>query len=275
MPIDLVADWHEFRGPLVGFGVALVLAMLGRFLRIGLVAAAAGGAGILAGWFAITGQLWVVTPRLSIDDLMLVAVVTLAIGLVSARVGTGRVAALGVLLAALFVGWLLSGRPRHVAQLRELWPQAIAVTAVALLVGHTLTNRPLEPLRLALVGLTLAASLDVVAVPPIWINLSLVPGLVALALLALPPMPGPVALPVAIDTAAVGSLIVIALGRLPHLAVGRIDIAALSPLLALWLLPFVAARLRITGRAAPLASCLLAGGIAVCATWATHVLFIR
>lgn len=275
MPIDLVADWHEFRGPLVGFGVALVLAMLGRFLRIGLVAAAAGGAGILAGWFAITGQLWVVTPRLSIDDLMLVAVVTLAIGLVSARVGTGRVAALGVLLAALFVGWLLSGRPRHVAQLRELWPQAIAVTAVALLVGHTLTNRPLEPLRLALVGLTLAASLDVVAVPPIWINLSLVPGLVALALLALPPMPGPVALPVAIDTAAVGSLIVIALGRLPHLAVGRIDIAALSPLLALWLLPFVAARLRITGRAAPLASSLLAGGIAVCATWATHVLFIR
>ena len=39
-----------------------------------------------------------------------------------------------------------------------------------------------------------------------WVQLALVPGLVALAMFALPPMPGLAALAVAVDVAALGCL---------------------------------------------------------------------
>lgn len=56
-------------------------------------------------------------------------------------------------------------------------------------------------------------------------------------------MPGLVALPLAADIAA-----------MPLLAVNPIDIAAGSPLLALWLAPRLTPRLTFAGRAAPLAA---------------------
>ena len=266
----LLAYGHEFRGPLIAFAVALALALAGRFLRIGLVAAAAGGAGVLAGWYAISGRLWVTSPHLSVDDLTPLAGAMLLIGLLCARLGPGRGASIGMLLAAAFAGWWLSGAPMHLAGLRADWPIALGVAAAVLLFARLLAASMLEPLRLALAGLTMAASLHVVAAPPVWALLALVPALAAVAMLALPAMPGPVALPVAADTAAVGSLAVIAIGRFRRLGVGSIDVAALSPLLALWLVPHVAARLRVAGRAAPVVACVVAGAIAVAAAWGAH-----
>lgn len=266
--MNVHAVWREFHGPLLGFAVALVLAVAGRFLRIGVLAAIAGGAGVLIGWYEITGQLWVVAPRLSVDDLMPVAVASLVIGLFAARAGSGRTGTACTVLAALFAGWWLSGAPRDATAFHAAWPLMLAVGVAVLLVGHVLTRQALDPPHLALVGLTLAGSLFVVAAPQVWIDLALTPGLVALALLALPAMPGPAALPVAADSAAVACLAVLVLGRLPRLGLGRVDVAALSPLLALWLVPYVAARARFAGRVATLAGSVLAGAIAVGAVWA-------
>jgi hypothetical protein len=99
------------------------------------------------------------------------------------------------------------------------------------------------------------------------VQLALVPGLAGLAMLALPAMEGLAALPVAVDVGCLGCLSVIALGRLPRLGFGAADAAALSPLLAIWLMPHASERLRAAGRAAPLAGALLAGGIAVGCVW--------
>ncbi len=186
------------------------------------MAAAAGGAGVIAGWYAISGRLWVTPPHLSVDDLTPLAAAMLLIGLLCARLGPGRGASVGMLLAAAFAGWWLSGAPMHLAGLRADWPIALGVAVAVLLFARALAASMLEPLRLALAGLTMAASLHVVAAPPVWALLALVPALAALAMLALPAMPGPVALPVAADIAAVGSLAVIAIGRFTRLR-GGID----------------------------------------------------
>ena len=66
---------------------------------------------------------------------------------------------------------------------------------------------------------------------------------------------------------AVGSMAVVTLGRLPRLGVGAVDLAVLSPLLALWLAPHIAARVRFGGRAAPLVAGVMAGAIAVGVVW--------
>ncbi len=264
---DLPAVWHDFRGPLIGLAVALGLAFAGRFMRSGLLAAAAGGAGVVAGWYAISGRLWATSPRLSVDHLTLVAAVVLVIGLLSAWLGRNRGALLGLLLAAAFTGWWLCGAPRRQPDLLQAWPIGLGVAVAVLLYARGLATDALDPLRLALTGLTMAASFHVVALPPIWMLLALVPALASLALFALPAMPGLVALPIAADIAAVGSLAVIAFGRLPHLRVGPVDIAAVAPLLALWLAPYLASRLRFAGRAAAASASVLAALVATGIAW--------
>jgi hypothetical protein len=267
MPIH-IADWQHFHGPLIAFGVALGLAVLGRFLRAGLVAAAAGSVGVLAGWFVLTGRFWAIPPPVSVDTLTGLALAALLIGLLCAWRGQERLASVGMLVAALAAGWLLAGVPRHLAALRASWPIGLAVALAALVFTRALA----EPTRLALAGLTLAAALHVAGTPPIWTQLALVPGLAALALFALATAPGLVALPVAVDIAGLASLSVIVMGRLPRLGFAPVDAAALSPLLAVWLLPRAEERLRRIGRAAPLAGGLLAGVIAVGCVWAVRQL---
>jgi hypothetical protein len=270
MPIR-IADWQHFHGPLVALAVALGLVALGRFLRAGLVAAAAGGAGVLAGWFVLTGRLWAVPPPVSADTLTVLAAATLLIGLLCAWRGQERIASIGMVVAALVAGWLMADAPRNLAALRASWPIGLGVSLAALVFTRALT----DPTRLALAGLTLAAALHIAGSPPIWTQLALVPGVAALAMFTLPAAPGLVALPVAVDAAGLASLSVIALGRLPRLGFAPVDAAALAPLLAVWLLPRAEERLRRIGRAAPLAGGLLAGAIAVGCVWVVRQLLRR
>jgi hypothetical protein len=266
MPTHL-AQWQPFHGPLIAFAVALGLALAGRFLRVGLLAAAAGGTGVVAGWYVVTGRLWALPPATSVAELTSLAAIVLLIGLLCTWLGPARPAWIGMLLAALTAGWLLSGAPRHLAALRATWPIGLGVALAVLLFARTLADREIDPLRLALAGLTLAAALHVAGTPPVWTQLALVPGLAALAMLALPPMPGLAALPVAVDVAALGCLAAINLGRMPRLGFSPVDAAALSPLLAVWLQPRTAERLHRFGRAALLFGCLLAGAIAIGCVW--------
>ena len=64
-----IAQWQQFHGPLIAFAVALGRALAGRFLRIGSLAAAAGGAGVVAGWYAVAGRLWTTSPLPSVEAL--------------------------------------------------------------------------------------------------------------------------------------------------------------------------------------------------------------
>jgi hypothetical protein len=262
-----ITEWPRFNGPLIAFGVTLGLAVVGRFLRVGPLAAAASGMGVIAGWYVVTGRLWVVAPSGSVNELTEIAAVALIVALLCTWRGGNRVAMIGMLLAAMIAGWFVAGAPREQAALRAAWPTGLGVAAFVLLLARSLTDRALDPLRPVLAGLTLAAAFHVAAMPPVWTQLALVPGLAALAMFALPPMPGPVALPVAVDIGALASLSVIALGRLPRLGFGPVDAAAVSPLLAVWLLPRTQDRLSFTGRAAPLAGGVLAGTIAVGCVW--------
>jgi hypothetical protein len=264
---SIITEWHQFHGPLVAFAVTLGLAVMGRFLRVGLLATAAGGAGVVVGWFVVTGRPWMIPPQASVDALTEFAVVALLIGLLLTRFGQDRHGLTGMVLSALVAAWFLSGAPRHQAALRANWPIALGAAVAVLLFARVLAGRALDPLRLALAGLTLATALHVAGTPSVWVQLALVPGLAGLAMLALPAMEGLAALPVAVDVGCLGCLSVIALGRLPRLGFGAADAAALSPLLAIWLMPHASERLRAAGRAAPLAGALLAGGIAVGCVW--------
>jgi hypothetical protein len=87
MPMHF-ALWQQFHGPLIGFAVALGLALVGRFLRVTLLAAAAGGTGVVAGWYAIIGRLWAVSPQPSADELTALAAIALLIGLLCIWLGS-------------------------------------------------------------------------------------------------------------------------------------------------------------------------------------------
>jgi hypothetical protein len=274
MPIHI--DWnrvglsvvpYDYRGLLIGFAVALGLAFAARFMRSGWLAAAAGGAGVAAGWYAISGRFWVSSPRASVDHLTVVAVVALAIVVPCVWLGRNRGALAGLILAAAFTGWWLCGAPRNQADLLQAWPVGLGVGIAVLLYARGLASDRPDPLRLGLTGLTMAASFHLVMLPPTWVQLALVPALAALALVALPAAPGLAALPIATDIAAVGSLAVIEYGRLPHLRAGPVDIAAAAPLLALWVAPRLTGRFRFAGRAATTSASVLAAMIAIGTVW--------
>ena len=265
--VGLFHQGHLFRGPLIGFATALALALVGRFLRIPLLAVAAGGAGVVAGWYAITGALWVMPPPVTVDVLTGMSAAALIIGLVAVRLGPASGSMAGMLVAGVLAGWWLSGAPRHLGALHAIWPIALGVALATILFVRAVAIGESQTLRLALAGLTMAASLHVVGVQSEWVQLALVPGVAALAMLASPPMPGIGGLPVALDIVAIGSMAVLTLGRLPRLGFGVVDLAVLSPLLALWLAPPTAARVRFAGRAAPLVAGVVAVAIAVGVVW--------
>src|SRR4051812_33717192 len=232
---DSFAIWRDFHGPLIALGVALALVFAGRVLRSSLLAAAAGGTGVVAGWFAISGRRWDLWPRSSVDRLTLLAAVALVIGLLAERLGRSRGVMVGLLLTGVFTGWWLGGAPRSQPDLLQDWPTCVAVGIASLLYARSLATDAPRPFVLAITGLTMAASFHVVMLPSVWIQLALVPAAASVALFAMPALSGLTALPVGADIAAVAGLAVISFGRLPHLRVGPIEVAALAPLLALWI----------------------------------------
>ena len=120
------------------------LAALGRFLRIGLIAAAAGGAGVIAGWYAITGRLWAISAVVSVNELTGIAVVALLIGLLCTWQARAHVTVIGMLLAAFSTSWFLSGAPRHQAALRASWPIGLSTVLAVLLLARALSDRALR-----------------------------------------------------------------------------------------------------------------------------------
>jgi hypothetical protein len=270
-----LAQWQRFHGPLIALAVTLALALAGRFLRMTLLATAAGGAGVVAGWCAVTGRLWTFSPQPSLDTLTGLAAAALVTGLFFGWLGSDRQTWICTALAALAAGWLLSGAPRHQAALRASWPVGLGVFVAVLVFVRLLAIGTSGPLRLALAGLTLAAALSIAGSPPVWAQLALVPGLAALAMFAFPSPPVLAAVPVAVDIAALGCLAAIDLGRFPRLGFAPVDAAAIAPLLAVWLQPRAAERMGRLGRMAPPAGGVLAGAIAVGLVWLARRAFGR
>ncbi len=273
--LTYLAQWQRFHAPLIAFAVTLALVLLARFLRVGLLATAAGGLGLAAGWYYLTGRLWPVQAPHSINQLGALAVVTLLIALVCDWLGSGRGTWISVIVAAVATAWLLSGAPRDLATLREEWPIGLAAAISVFVLARMLADGTPDVPRLALAGLTLAAALHVAGTSPAWTQLTLVPGVAALALFALPSMNGSAALPIATGIAALGCLAAIDLGRMTRLGFGPVDAAALSPLLAIMLQPNAAARCQRLGRAAAPAGCVLAGAIAVGCVWLARQALVR
>jgi hypothetical protein len=138
--VGLFHQGHLFRGPLIGFATALALALLGRFLRIQVLAVAAGGAGVIAGWYAITGAPWVMPPPVAVDVLTGIAAAALLIGLVATRLGPASGATAGMLVAGILTGWWLSGAPRHLAAMHASWPIALGVALMTILFVRALAT---------------------------------------------------------------------------------------------------------------------------------------
>jgi len=264
-----VPEWHAWRGSLLALAVSLGLVMAGRFLRVRMLEQGAAGAGVVAGWLAVTGRFWT-AGGFSVGRLAGLAAGALALGLLCVWIGPGRRASAVVLLAALCVGWLFIGEPHHLVWGETRWPIGAGVALGVVLFARAIANNAAGPVAPVMAGFTLAAGLYFAATPFEWTQLALVIGFASVAMLVPQATPGLVALPLAIDSACLASLAVITLGRLPRLAVSSVDIAALLPLVALWLQPRLTERLRVARGAAPLAGGLLAGAVAAGCVWLAH-----
>jgi hypothetical protein len=256
---------QEFHGPLVALGISLLLVVAGRIFKTGLLDAAAAGAGVIAGWFVMNHEPLTITPRLLSDRLTLLAAGTLAAALVAIRLAANRGVWPPLLVIAAGCGWWLAGAPHTRPELLAVWPVAVSVAVAVVAVGWLCAGAETDPLRPALAAFTLAAALHIAGVS---FTLALVPALASLPLLAAPRMSSLVLLPLAADTAAAGSVMELSIGRLARGEVRTVDIAVLSPILALWLAPKLTGRVRAAGRLAPLVAALAAGAIAVGVVWA-------
>jgi hypothetical protein len=264
---EFLAYGQEFHGPLIALGVSLLLALAGRFLKAGFIAAASGGLGVVAGWYTLSTLPFSLAPRLLSDRLTVLAAAGLVVALTAARFALNRGPWPPLLLMALGSGWWLAGGPHSHAELLAVWPVAAGIAAAVIAVGWFTAGPVADPLVPALAGATLAGSLDVAGSSWSWTIMALVPAAAALGMLAAPRMPALVLLPLAADIAATGAATDLTTGHLARGELRAVDVAVLSPLLALWLTPRLAGWLRLAGRAGPLLAAVLAGAVAVGVAW--------
>jgi hypothetical protein len=264
---EFLAWSRDFHAPLIALAAALVLALAGRFLRAGWLAAAAGGAGVAAGWYLLAPHPFAFPPRPLIERLPLLAAAVLLVALAALRLTPTRRAGVWVVLLALACGWWLAGAPLTRSEALAVWPVALGVAAAVGVTGWLGALRQADPLRPLLAAATLAGALHVAGAPAAWTNLALVPAAAALGLLAAPRLPGLALLPPAVDVGALAAVAALALGRIRSGGLRAIDVAALAPVVALLVAGALTPRLRGTGRLAPVLGCVLAGAIAVGLAW--------
>jgi|SRR5271165_5694586 len=252
--------WHEFHGPLVAALVTLALALGGRLLGVGRLAAVAGASGAAAGWIALTGAV-TGSPRLLVERLPALALAAIGVPLLIEAVAPQRGRLVGAVLLAAGCGWWLAGGPRDRADLLQAWPVALAVAALVLLIARLLAGQSGSVVAGA--AASLAVALQLAALPAIWPLFAWAVFAAALVLVFLPDAAGPALVPLAGDLAAAAAAPVLASGRLPRGGIGPVEFAAAAPLLALWLAPRLDARLRFAGRLSGALSAALAAALSV------------
>ena len=257
--ISAATLWHQYRGPLTAAGATAGLAVAARLLGADWLRAAAGGLGAALGWSLLAGG-FSASPRLLLERLPLAALVATVVPLLAARFGPRRAALAGTVLAAALCGWWLAGGPRDRADLLQAWPVALGVAAMVLLMQRAGTGQ--RPTALAGAAGALVVALKMAGLPLLWSLLSQTVVASSLVLLALPS--GEAALPALL--AALGltaTAVVIASGRLPRGGFGPVDLAAVVPLLVLWMAPRLEPRLRFAGAVATTLAAMLAAVLAV------------
>lgn len=266
---DFHGLWREFHGPLVAFVCSLVLALAARLRGSVLAASLAGGLAVALGWFSMTAERLSLTPHAPMERLVLLAAATLLIALVAERFAAARGVWPPLVVTALGCGWWMAGAPLTRAGLFAAWPVelvvAIAVVAVTRLSG--VIGGTADPLRPVMAACTLAAALHVVGVSWFWVLGALVPAAALIPLLLVPRLPALALLPLTVDLAATKAAVSLSIGRLAHGGLSAADAAALSPLLALWLVPHATPRFRRFGRLGPLLAAVICGAIAVGVAW--------
>jgi hypothetical protein len=273
---DIPALSEAFQGPLVAFVVAMLLALAAWRCRSASLAVLAGGAGVAAGWFVALHPAVTLTPHSVTDRLALLSVWTTVVALSAQRFAARRGPWPPLLVAAVAVGWWLAGVPHTSPAVAGAWPVWLA-SAVAIVLLRRLSSARggTEPLPAILAACCLAAALHLIGAPRIWALLALMPAIAVLPLWRVARLSALALLPPVVDLAGTQIAVALSLGRLAHGRAAPADIAALSPLLALWLYPQIAQRLRRAGRLAPPLAALLGGALALVPVWAALRLLPR
>ena len=250
--------WLQERAPIVAAGVALAAWLLGRLLRATWLQAAAAGLGLCAGWALALGGL-AITPRLPLERLPVLAVAAVALGLMADLFG--RSVGLAGVVLAVASGWWLAGAPRGSAEAGQVLAQ-MACLALAVLLALRLLRAPASPWLAAAAALALWGALVAIGAPVPWSGLALVLLAASLGQVVAAPGAAAVQLPMAAGLAGLTGLAVLVLGRLGRGGVSRVDLVALAPVLAIWAMPRLVARLPWAGGVvAALASAGLAAGV--------------
>lgn len=252
--------WYAGQAPIVAALVAPAALLAGRLLRLPLLQVAAAGLALATGWVVALGGL-ALAPRLPADRLPLLALAGLAAGVASDlwRGGAGLL----VVVLTVAAGWWLAGAPLSEAEAAPLLPRMGSI-ALAVLLAVRLLRAPPSPWVMPAGVLALWGGLVAAGAPVPWTGLALVPLAATLGQVAGPRGTWSARLPMAAGLAGLAALAVLAAARLPRGGATRIDLAALAPVLAVWLAPRLMSRLPCGGG---ILAALLAAAVAVGLAW--------
>jgi hypothetical protein len=269
----LLHFWHEVwpagRAPILAAVAALAALLAGRLLRLPLLQAAASGLALAVGWIVALGGV-AVTPRLPAERLPALALAGLGAGVAADLWRRGGLVAA---MLALVAGWWVAGAPRSEAETAAVLPH-MACVVLAVLLAVRLLAAPASPWVIPAAALALWGALLAAGAPLPWTSLALVLlaatlGQVSGGQVSGGQASGPrgawaVRLPMAAALAGLAALVVLVPGRALHGGVMRVDLAALAPVVAVWLAPRLMSRVRWGGG---MLAALLAAAVAVALAW--------